>query len=120
MIDNKTIFDVFYEVALRNPNGAFLIAPAKKNKKIETTSFNSALKKVMRISNIFLEKGYKTDLRVAVLLGSTPDHYILKLALNKIGVSVVPINPDYTADETSYLLEDSGAISVICLSLIHI
>ena len=114
MIDNKTIFDVFYEVALRNPNGPFLIAPAKKNKKIETTSFNSALKKVMRISNIFLEKGYKTDLRVAVLLGSTPDHYILKLALNKIGVSIVPINPDYTHDETSYLLEDSGAISVIC------
>ena len=114
MIDNKTIFHVFKEVALRNPDGPFLIAPAKKNKELECFSFKSVLEKVVSISNIFFDKGYRTGLRVAVLLGSTPDHYILKLALNKIGVSVVPINPDYTADETSYLLEDSSAITVIC------
>ena len=34
MIDNKTIFHVFKEVALRNPDGPFLIAPAKKDKEL--------------------------------------------------------------------------------------
>ena len=117
MIKNKKIFEVFHEIALRNPDGPFLIAPANKRKNLETFSFQSVLKRVEKLSGIFQEKGYKPNSRVAVLLGSSPDHYILKLALNKIGISVVPVNPDYTADETSYLLEDSGAILAISSSI---
>jgi crotonobetaine/carnitine-CoA ligase len=44
---------------------------------------------------------------VALLLDNRPEHVLHKLALNTIGVSVVPVNPDYRAGEIAYLLEHS-------------
>src|SRR5205807_1709194 len=45
--------------------------------------------------------------RVAMLLDNRPEHFLHKLALNTLGVSAVPINPDYRANEIAYLLENA-------------
>ena len=113
MLVHQTIFQAFFDTASKNPDGPFLMAPSKSDSDRKTYSFTSVLNQVDSLSNIFSEKGYVSNMRIATLLGSSPEHYILKLALNKIGVSVVPINPDYTSDETSYLLQDSDAVLVI-------
>ena len=110
----RTIFETFEYICDKNPSGSFLISPSRGAKSLTKFSYKDTLKKANAIAKIFLEQQYGSNIRVATLLGSTPEHYILKLALNKLGISVVPINPDYVPDETSYLLEDSGAIMAIC------
>jgi len=52
--------------------------------------------------------GYGHGHRVAVLLGNRPEMLLLKLALNSLGISWVPLNPDYRAAEAAYVLQDSG------------
>ena len=109
-----TIFKSFEDICRKTPSAPFLISPSRNQKDMTTFSYQETFDKADKISAIFLENGYGNNMRVATLLGSTPAHYICKLALNKIGVSVVPINPDYSPDETAYLLEDSGSVLAIC------
>mgnify|MGYP001201810665 FL=1 len=112
-----TIFKTFEYICNKNPAASFLISPSRGANDLKEISYKDTLEKANGIANIFLDKHYGSNIRVATLLGSTPEHYILKLALNKIGISVVPINPDYSPDETSYLLEDSRATVAICSEL---
>ena len=109
-----TIFKSFEDICRKTPSAPFLISPSRNQKGMTTFSYQETFDKASKISTIFLDNGYGNNLRVATLLGSTPAHYIVKLALNKIGVSVVPINPDYSPDETAYLLADSGSVLAIC------
>ena len=51
--------------------------------------------------------------RVALLLGNRPDFFLHWLALNAIGVSVVPLNPDWGGAEVQYVLEHSGALLAV-------
>ena len=53
--------------------------------------------------------GFGHGHRVAILLENRPEHFLHKLALNALGVSCVPINPDYSPAEAAYLLENSSA-----------
>ena len=109
-----TIFKSFEDICRKTPSAPFLVSPSRAQKGMTTFSYQETFEKANKISAIFSDNGYGTNLRVATLLGSTPAHYIVKLALNKIGISVVPINPDYSPDETAYLLEDSGSVLAIC------
>ena len=54
---------------------------------------------------LYRAAGYGHGHRVAMLLENRPEHFLHKLALNTLGASCVPINPDYRADEIAYLLE---------------
>ena len=109
-----TIFETFEYICNKNPAGPFLISPSRGTKNLTELTYKDTWEKANEIATIFIDRHYGSNIRVATLLGSTPEHYIIKLALNKIGISVVPINPDYVPDETSYLLEDSGATMAIC------
>ncbi|MDC3170070.1 AMP-binding protein [Paracoccaceae bacterium] len=109
-----TIFKSFEDMCRKTPSAPFLISPSRNQKDMTTFSYQETFEKANKISASFFENGYGNSMRVATLLGSTPAHYIVKLALNKIGVSVVPINPDYSPDETAYLLADSGSVLAIC------
>src|SRR4029434_4237623 len=51
--------------------------------------------------------GYGPGHRVAMLLENRVEHFLHKLALNAIGASCVPINPDYRSAEIAYLVEHS-------------
>jgi crotonobetaine/carnitine-CoA ligase len=53
--------------------------------------------------------GYGHGHRVALLLENRPEFFFHFLALNALGVSIVPVNPDYRHDEMLYLMEHSEA-----------
>ncbi|WP_422049841.1 AMP-binding protein [Shimia sp.] len=53
--------------------------------------------------------GYGHGHRIAALLENRPEMLLLKLALSELGISWVPVNPDYRPAEVAYLLQDSGA-----------
>lgn len=73
-----------------------------------------ALVDSMRAS--YAAAGYGPGHRVALFLENRPAHFLHWLALNGLGVSVVPINPDATPDELSYLLAHSGAVLAVALA----
>ena len=53
--------------------------------------------------------GYGLGHRVAMLFNQRPEFFFHYYALNSLGVSVVPINPDYRPDEIAYVLDHSEA-----------
>ncbi|HZP86298.1 MAG TPA: AMP-binding protein [Burkholderiales bacterium] len=59
--------------------------------------------------------GYGLGHRVAMLFDQRPEFFFHYYALNALGVSVVPINPDYRRDEIRYVLEHSEAS--LCLAI---
>lgn len=67
------------------------------------------------LSDQYAAAGYGAGDRVAVLLENRPAHFLHWLALNAIGASVVPVNPQASADELSYLLSHSEACLMVRL-----
>ncbi len=78
-------------------------------------SYADTLAHVDALANAYREAGYGVGHRVALLLENRPTHFFHWLALNAIGASVVPVNPDYTHDELVYLLKHSETVLLVCL-----
>lgn len=57
--------------------------------------------------------GYGLGHRIAILFEQRPEFFFHYYALNALGCSVVPINPDYRQGEIAYVMEHSDA----CLAL---
>lgn len=76
-------------------------------------SYTETVDIVNRNAAAYAAAGYGPGQRVALLLENRPDHFFHYLALNSLGVSVVPVNPDYKDDETQYLLEHSESVALI-------
>ena len=78
-------------------------------------SYAEALKIVGDLRAGYAAAHYGPGHRVALLLENRPSHFLHWLALNGLGVSVVPVNPDATRDEIAYLLNHSGAALAVAL-----
>ena len=72
-------------------------------------TYRDMLAEVDALADRYAQAGYGRGHRVALLLENRPQHFLHWLALNALGASVVPVNPDYTPDELSYLLDHSEA-----------
>jgi acyl-CoA synthetase (AMP-forming)/AMP-acid ligase II len=77
--------------------------------------YAAALDRVDALKARYAAAGYGSGHRVALLLENRPLHDLHFLALNGLGASIVPINPDYRADEIAFLLEHSEAALVVAL-----
>ena len=62
---------------------------------------------VERLRALYQGAGYGHGHRAGLLLFNRPEFLFHWLALNALGVSVVPINPDWQADELSFLVGHS-------------
>lgn len=114
-IDGRTIDEVFAEAVTAWPDAAFLSAPATGEMPTYDISYRGAETAVAAIADALAEAGYGSGTRIALLLGARPEHYLFKLAANRIGASIVPINPDYRPSELAYVLEDSAAVLAIAI-----
>ena len=65
----------------------------------------------------YRDAGYGKGHRVGLLLENRPSFLIHWLALNRLGVSLVPINPDLRAAELSYLLGHSEMCLAVALEV---
>lgn len=59
--------------------------------------------------------GYGLGHRVVILFHQRPEFFFHWYALNALGVSVVPVNPDYREDEIRYLVEHSEAVLALAI-----
>src|SRR5439155_7141874 len=64
----------------------------------------------------YASAGYGHGHRVALLLENRPEFFFHYLALNALGVSIVPINPDYRHDELLYQMDHSEADLAVVIS----
>lgn len=59
--------------------------------------------------------GYACGQRVGLLLENRPSYFRHWLALNSLGVSIVPINPDYRTAEIEYLVGHSEIVAAVAI-----
>ena len=53
--------------------------------------------------------------RIALVLENRPEFFIHWLALNALGISVIPLNHELRDEEIPYYLEHGGAVALVCL-----
>lgn len=76
-------------------------------------TYAEAEAEVARLAALYADAGYGPGHRVAILQENRPAHFLHWLALNRLGVSLVPVNPDSTRAELAYLLGHSGAVLLV-------
>jgi acyl-CoA synthetase (AMP-forming)/AMP-acid ligase II len=100
-----TVFSAFEQTARAHGARPFLQALPEKL----LLSYAAALDQVAHIAGRYRARGYGAGHRVALRLENRPEFLLHFLALNSIGASVVPVNPDYRAAELEYVLAHSEA-----------
>ncbi len=68
---------------------------------------------VNQMANYLLKRGVKKGDRVCIYLPNCWEHIVAHFGILKTGAIVIPFNPMYKAYEIQYMLEDSGAETMI-------
>jgi acyl-CoA synthetase (AMP-forming)/AMP-acid ligase II len=104
-----TVFSAFERTAAEHGGKPFLHMPAWQ---LELT-YRQTLERAADIATRYYARGYRPGHRVALHLETRPEFLLHFLALNSLGISVLPLNPDYRAAELEYVLAHSEASAVI-------
>jgi acyl-CoA synthetase (AMP-forming)/AMP-acid ligase II len=117
--DGLTIGEVFASAVASHGDRPFFMVPANEKRDYLKGGFEitygDAAKRIAELTAAYRDAGYGLGHRVATLLENRPEFVLNKLALNALGVCCVPINPDYRAGETAYLLEHSEPDLILTL-----
>src|SRR5690242_10644385 len=104
-----TVFTAFEETARAHRDKPFLhVLPDD----VELT-YGEAQAQVEKIATRYAKRGYGRGHRVALKLPNGAAFLLHFLALNRVGASAVPLNPDYRASELDYVLGHSQAALVV-------
>ena len=82
------------------------------------TTYGEFEQTVGRFAVALQQLGVKKGDHVAFLLGNTPHFLISLYATMRLGATAIPINPTYTKDEISYILQNGDVKTVIALDLL--
>ena len=117
MIDS--VFDVFARAASRWPDRPFMdVLPGTAEVygiDAGEIRFDAALRDVDRWSEALTAAGYGAGMRIALLLENRPLYFLILLAANRLGMSVVPINPDLRAAEMEYMIGHAEPALIIAI-----
>ena len=80
----------------------------------EEITYRQALDKIDAISAWFLDIGIQKNDRLALIIENGPDYVYYDQALQQIGAVNTSIYPTLTETEIEYILNDSGAKTIIC------
>src|SRR5258708_19819221 len=120
-LEAATVFAAFEATAEKYPSNAFLVIPASACRSSYAEgelayTYAEALAKVATLRDMYRAVGLQAGQRVAILLENRSAYFFHWFALNALGVSVVPINPDYRSAELEYLLEHSEAVLAVAIA----
>jgi len=76
-------------------------------------TYRDTLSQVDQMKAVYAQAGYGIGHRVAILFEQRPEFVFHYFALNALGVSVVPINPDYRVEEIQYVVEHSESSLIV-------
>jgi acyl-CoA synthetase (AMP-forming)/AMP-acid ligase II len=113
-----TVYQAFRRTAARYAEHDFLCVLPQTAARYEieprTWSYAQAGHEIERLKARYAAAGYGHGHRAGLMLENRPDFFFHWLALNALGVSVVPINTDWRSAELAFLLEHSE----ICLAVL--
>ncbi len=114
-----TVHEKLLETAQRYPDNDLLVYPGWLRDRWELPqsnwTYSQAVSIIDGLARRYRAAGYGQGHRVALLQENRPSHFFHWLALNSLGVSMVPINPDYKEDEARYALEHSESVLVVTI-----
>jgi acyl-CoA synthetase (AMP-forming)/AMP-acid ligase II len=115
-----TVYDVFRSTAKRYADHTFLHVPASAcaayaEGPLDFT-YAQTLAEVEVLRASYADAGFGAGMRVALLLENRPAYFFHWFALNALGVSVVPLNPEYRPAEMGFLLAHSESVAAIALA----
>jgi acyl-CoA synthetase (AMP-forming)/AMP-acid ligase II len=114
-----TVFDAFAATAHAHGGNAFLHIPRSARGRDATAAleltYATTLAHVTALADRYRAQGWGVGHRIATLLENGPEAFLHWLAINAIGASAVPLNPDYRAAELRYVLEHSEAALAVVL-----
>jgi crotonobetaine/carnitine-CoA ligase len=109
--ETSTIGEAFRRAVEAYADRPFLAVPEGRHRPYHQEGYEidyaRAGREVDALCDAYRSLGYGHGHRVAMLLDNRPEHFLHKLALNTLGISSVPVNPDYRPNEIAYLLDSS-------------
>ncbi len=115
----ETVYGIFRAAAAAAPAREFLVIPPSASRPYApdgvALSYAEGLARIDEKRAAYAAAGYGPGQRVAILLENRPDFLTHWLALNALGVSVVPVNPYYRSAELTYLLDHSDCILAVAV-----
>ncbi|MDH2344583.1 MULTISPECIES: ATP-dependent acyl-CoA ligase [unclassified Bradyrhizobium] len=115
-----TVYECFRETALRRGQAGFLNVLRETADIYGITpgeiSYRTMYDRVEHRRAAFASHGYGEGHRVGLLLQNRPAFVELWFALNALGVSVVPINPDLRMSELEYIIAHSEMSAAFVLA----
>ena len=109
--------------AAARPDAIFLRAPASAELPYAPDgfaySYGEALARIEALRAAYAAAGYGHGACVALLLENRPEFFWHWLALNALGVSIMPINPDLRADDLAYQLSIAEPDLAVALPETH-
>ena len=100
----QTIAGLFADTAGLSPDLPFVAWRQTPDAPFKERTYGAFLKEVVALREQYTASGYGVGMRVALLIGNRPEFYTHYLALNGLGVSIVPLNPQATAAEMLYVI----------------
>jgi acyl-CoA synthetase (AMP-forming)/AMP-acid ligase II len=112
-------FNEFQRTVEKVPANAFLHIPVQASKSYSETAvdytYADALEKIILLSEQYQSAGFGHGQRIALVLDNRADFFLHFQALNKIGVSVVPVNSGFQIEEMAYVIDHSDSCLVLSL-----
>ncbi|MFN0299209.1 MAG: AMP-binding protein [Burkholderiales bacterium] len=114
-----SVYQLLVQIAARVRDGDLFVTPQRLVEPWGLTqtrfSYRDTVREVDRLAERYRVAGYGRGHRIALLAENRPIFFFHYLALNAVGASVVPVNPDYTSDELRYLLAHSESSLVVAI-----
>jgi acyl-CoA synthetase (AMP-forming)/AMP-acid ligase II len=113
------VFDVFAEAARGFAERPWLsVTPetaAAYGIEAGDIAYRDALARVLRLRDDYAAAGYGAGHRVGLLLENRPAFFLHWFALNALGCSIVPLNPDLRIIELSYVIGHSELVAIVAI-----
>lgn len=108
----KTLYETFVDACRRAPDAVFLAESAVSGGR--EWRYAQALREVDALAEAYRAAGWGAGHRVALGVGNHPRHFLHFLALNRLGASIVPLNPDHRSAELQYALGHARVALAVC------
>jgi acyl-CoA ligase (AMP-forming) (exosortase A-associated) len=105
---STTLYELFADNLDSNSDKAFLVDPGRH------ATYGEVAKEVDRISAWLVSRGMMPGDRVVVHARKSIAEVAAMLAVAKLGGVVVNVNHQWTAEQLRYVIEDCGAVLMIC------
>lgn len=101
----NSLHDAFADAVRDAPQRVLLAVPPSRGAREWTYAQVAA--EVDRLCRAYAARGWGQGHRVALGVGNGPEHFFHFLALNRLGASMVPLNPDHRGGEIRYQIAHS-------------